>query len=183
MALSKEKKQEIVSQYETWFKESQAIVLTQYTGLNMAEVDELRGKIREAGGEFHVMKNTLGKIAFSNAGYDVPEEYFVDSSALGLAFEDAAGVAKAISDFSKNHEAVQIKGGFLEMEHVTASELKALAELPPLPVVRGQLLGTFMAPANKLARLLNEPGRQVAQVLKAYADKGGAGEPAAEAAA
>ena len=62
MALSKEKKQEIVSQYETWFKDSQAIVLTQYTGLNMAEVDERRGKIREAGGEFHVMKNTLGNV-------------------------------------------------------------------------------------------------------------------------
>ncbi|KAA3642383.1 MAG: 50S ribosomal protein L10 [Chloroflexi bacterium] len=183
MALSKEKKQEIVSQYETWFKESQAIVLTQYTGLNMAEVDELRGKIREVGGEFHVMKNTLGKIAFSNAGLDAPEEYFVDSSALGLAFEDAPGVAKAIADFAKTHEVVQIKGGFLDNEHVTADEIKALAELPPLPVVRGQLLATIMSPASSLARLLNEPGRQMAQVLKAYADKGGAAEPAAEAAA
>ena len=65
---------------------------------------------------------------------------------------------------------IKIKGGFLEGDHMTAQEVLAMAELPPLPIVRGQLLGVISAPASKLARILAEPGRSLAQVLKAHAD-------------
>ena len=135
MALSKERKQQVIAQYEKWLTESEAVVLTEYIGLNMPQIDELRAKIREA-----------------------------------VAFEDPPGVAKAIKDFGKDHEFVQIKGGFMDGVHMSADEIKALAELPPLPVVRGQLLGVISAPASKLVRTLAEPGRSLAQVVKSRAD-------------
>lgn len=177
MALSKERKEELIAQYEGWLRDSRAIFLTEYTGLSMAAIDKLRDSIREAGGEFHVMKNTLGKLAFERAGLDVPEEYLTGSTALGIAFEDAPAVAKAIAEFAKEAEVVKIKGGFLGSEHLSQQAVNRLATLPPLPVVRSQVLAMLVTPATQLTRLLAEPGRQIAQVLKAYADSAGVPEP------
>jgi large subunit ribosomal protein L10 len=171
LAISKKRKNEVLTQYETWIKEGKAVVLTEYTGLTMPAIDQLRARVREAGGEFHVIKNTLGKRAFDAAGLETPEEHFVGSTAMGIAFEDAPGLAKAIADFAKESEFVKIKGGFLGKEHMTASQVKMMADLPPLPVVRAQLLGVLSSPGTKLATLLAEPGRQLAQVIKAYADQ------------
>jgi len=170
LALSKERKHEARTQYENWLKGSEAVLLTEYIGLSMPEMDELRNKVREAGGEFHVIKNTIGKLAFEAVGFDTPAEYWLGSTALGIAFEDPPGVAKAIKDFGKTHESIKFKGGFLDGNHMTADQVLTMAELPPLPIVRGQLLGTISAPASKLARILAEPGRSLAQVLKAHAD-------------
>jgi large subunit ribosomal protein L10 len=172
LALSKERKEELVAQYEGWLRDSHAVFLTEYTGLNMAAIDKLRASVREAGGEFHVMKNTLGKLAFERAGLDVPEEFLTGSTALGVAFEDAPAVAKAIADFAKDVEAVKIKGGFLGTERLSQQSAIRLATLPPLPVVRSQLLAMFNTPATQLVRLLAEPGRQIAQVVKAFSESG-----------
>lgn len=171
MALSKEKKESILAEYEEWLGKSEAIFLTEYTGLTMPDFNELRKRIREAGGEYHVVKNTLGKLAFKNAGFDVPEELLLGSTAVGLAFSDAPGVAKAIADFAKDKTAVKIKGGFLGKEQLAANAVMRLATLPPQPVVQAQLLALINTPATQLVRLLAEPGRRVAQVMKAYADK------------
>lgn len=170
MALSKERKEELQAQYKSWIEDSQAVVLTEYTGLTMSMIDELRTKVREAGGEFHVVKNTLGKRAFDAAGFSAPDEYWIGSTAFGVAFEDAPGVAKVIKDFGKDAPMVKIKGGLMDGELVTPDIVMALADLPPLPVVRGQLLGVISAPASKLARIIAEPGRALAQVVKAHAD-------------
>jgi large subunit ribosomal protein L10 len=171
LALSKEEKQTIVAEYEGWLKKSEAVFLTEYTGLTMPAFDELRKRVREAGGEYHVMKNTLGKLAFKSAGLDLPAEYLLGSTALGIAFSDAPGVAKAIADFAKEKEAVKIKGGFLGSRHLTSQEVARLATLPSLPVVRAQFLALLNTPATQLTRLLAEPGRRVAQVLKAHAEQ------------
>lgn len=178
MALSKEKKEKLVAQYEAWIKDSEAIYLAEYSGLDMPAVDDLRAKVREAGGEFHIMKNRLGKLAFESAGYTIPDEYLVGTTAVGLAFEDAPGVAKALADFAKAGDTVKIKGGFLDGELVSVDVINRLATLPPLPVMRSQLLALFNTPATQLSRLLAEPGRQVAQVIKAFADAGASPEPA-----
>jgi large subunit ribosomal protein L10 len=177
LAHSKERKQELVSQYEVWIKDSEALFLTEYSGLDMPAIDELRSNVREAGGEFHIMKNRLAKLAFKSTGMDVPEEYLTGSTAIGVAFEDAPGVAKALADFAKKSDAVSIKGGFFSGDLVTNDQVLRLAELPPLPVVRSQFLALLNTPATQLARLLAEPGRQIAQILKAFADSGTAAEP------
>lgn len=170
MALSKERKKEFVAKYESWLKNSEALILTEFSGIDMHTLDQLRSDMRETGGEFHILKNTLAKVAFSNAGFDFPEEFFVSSTALGIAFEDPPAVAKALADLEKSTDFIKIKGGFMGTDLITAEEIKIMAELPPLPVVRGQLLGTIMAPASQLTRVLSEPGRQLAQVLKSYSE-------------
>jgi large subunit ribosomal protein L10 len=171
LAISKQKKEEILAQYKDWLSQSQAVILVEYTGVRMKDLDSIRAKIREAGGEFHVVKNTLVKRALDASGMKVPESQLTSSTAMGFAFKDAAAVAKALNDTTKTIQAIKVKGGFLGTQSLDANGIKALADLPPLPVMRGQLLGVLLAPASKLARILAEPGRQVASVVKAYSEK------------
>ncbi len=178
MAITKEKKEELVSQYEAWMGNSKALILTEYVGLSVKDLDDLRHRIREAGGEFHIVKNTLTKLALEASGLRVPEDFLTGSTAIGFAFEDGPALAKAINEFAKTSEVVKIKGGFLGQDAMTSQQVTALADLPPLPVMRAQLLGTLMAPASQLARVLAAPASQLAQVLKAYAEQGGAAETA-----
>jgi len=170
LAVSKERKKEIMAAYQDWLGNSQAVFLAEYIGLTMKDIDALRDKVREVGGEFHVIKNTLGKLAFEEAGYKVPQDYFLGSTAAGFAFEDAPAMAKAMADFSKSVGFLKIKGGYFEANILSAEEIIALAELPPLPIVQDQLLSTLLAPANQLVRTLAEPARQVASIFRAYAD-------------
>lgn len=171
MAISRKRKGELVTQYQTWLDTSQGVFLTEYTGLSMKAVDDLRAKLREVGSEFHIVKNTLGEVAFKSAGLKLPDEFLRGSSAIVFAFRNAPETAKVLSDFTRTTEFVKIKGGYLDRNPITVEEVKSLAELPPLPVMRAQLLGVISAPASKLVRTLAEPARQVASVLKAYADK------------
>ena len=170
MAISKKRKEELVNQYVDWIDRSQAMVLVKYVGLSMKEIDELRGKIRKTGGEFHIVKNTLSKVAFSNMKMELPEAFMDESTAIAFAFEDAPSTVKAMTEYARDSDFVKVKGGYLERQPIDQNEVNALAELPPLPVMRAKLLGTLMAPANKLARTLAEPARQVAAVLKAYSE-------------
>ena len=170
LAVTKEHKKEIVAIYQDWIGNSQAVFLAEYIGLTMKDLDALRDKVREVGGEFHIIKNTLGKLAFEGVGYEVPEDYFLGSTAAGFAFEDTQAMAKAMADFSKSVDFLKIKGGYLDKNVVSKEEIKALAALPLLPVVQAQLLSTILAPASQLARVLAEPARQIASVLQAYAD-------------
>jgi len=170
LAFSKKRKEEILAQYKEWMSSSRAMVITEYNGMTMSELDDLRAKLREIGGEYHVIKNTLGSIAAKDAGMETPQGFFEGSTAIGFGFEDAPGIAKAIVDYTKSSEFVKIKGGYLGQSSVSENQIKALAELPPLPVMRAQLLGTILAPASQLVRTLAEPGRQIAAVVKAFSE-------------
>jgi large subunit ribosomal protein L10 len=170
LAISKEKKKEIVDQYGEWLARSHAMVFTEYLGMTMKDMDELRARIREAGGEFHIVKNTLMKRVLQDAELEIKEEHLVNTTAVGFAFEDAPALAKAIIDFAKVSDFLKVKAGYLDTRLMTVEEVDALANVPPLPVMRATLLSTIMAPASQLVRTLAEPGRQIAAVLKAYSD-------------
>lgn len=170
MAITKERKNELIAQYCEWVSRSKALVLTQYVGLTMKDIDALRVKVRENGGEFHIIKNTLAKLAFEQAGLTVPEKQFEGSTAIVFAFTDAQATVKTVTEFAKSSGFFKVKGGFLEKQALTPEGVKALADLPPLPVVRAQLLGTLLAPAGKLVRTLAEPGRMIAAVIRAHAE-------------
>jgi large subunit ribosomal protein L10 len=170
LAISKQRKEEFVAQYIEWLNKSQALFVTEYSGLSMKQIDDLRSKVREAGGEFHVVKNTLGKVAFQQAGLPVSEKLLTGSTAVAFAFQDTPALAKVITEFARTSEAVKVKGGYLDRREISAEQVKALADLPPLPVIRAQLLGTLQAPASKLVRTLAEPARALAAVIKAYAE-------------
>lgn len=171
MAISRAQKTDVVSQYQDWLNRSQAAFVSEYTGLDSKQIGELRIKIRQAGGEFHVVKNTLGRLVLETAGHTIPAGLLEGSTAFCFAFNNAPDVAKALTEFARTSEKVNVKGGFLGKSTITPDQVKALADLPPLPVMRAQLMGTLLAPASQLVRILAEPGRQVAAVVKAYADK------------
>jgi large subunit ribosomal protein L10 len=174
LAITKERKEEVLSQYADWMKRSQAVILVEYTGVSMKALDNIRAKIRESGGEFHVVKNTLARRAFADNGMQVPSDYLVKSTAVSFAFTDPASTAKALNDATKGLEFVKVKGGFMSGQTLNASQVKALADMPPLPVVRAQLLGMLQAPAGKLARTIAEPARGLAAVLRAFSEKANA---------
>lgn len=178
MAISKKRKEEVVAEYTEWIEKSSAMVVSEYKGLTMKDIDELRRKVREAGGEFHILKNTLSKIAFEGAGLTFPEDLFEGSTAVGFAFQDAPGLVKTMVEHARTTEFLKVKGGFLGQNAISSEEIRSLAELPPLPVVRAQLLGTLLAPAGKLVRTLAEPARMVAAIMMAYSEKEAASEAA-----
>lgn len=167
MALSKQKKQEVLNLYSEWVTKGQAFIMVEYTGVSMKQLDAIRTKLRETGAEFHIMKNTFALKVFTEQGFSIPADMMVNSTAVAIAFSDAAATAKALTETTAKMEAIKIKGGFLGNQALSVSQVKALAELPPLPVVRAQLLGTLQAPASKLVRTLAEPARSVAYVIQA----------------
>ncbi|HUI87967.1 MAG TPA: 50S ribosomal protein L10 [Anaerolineales bacterium] len=171
MAITKQHKEEVLETYRDWLKRSQAVILVEYTGASMKNMDAIRSKVRESGGEFHVVKNTLVHRVFSDNGWNMPEGYFTQSTAVSFAFTDPAGTAKALSDATKGLEFVKVKGGFMAGQALNSAQVKALSELPPLPVVRAQLLGVLQAPAGKLVRTIAEPARSLASVFRAYSEK------------
>jgi large subunit ribosomal protein L10 len=171
LAVSKERKEEVLATYSEWLKKSQAVILVEYTGVKMKDLDSIRAKVRESGGEFHVVKNTLVRRAFSDNGMSIPDDYLVKSTAVSLAFTDPALTAKALNEATKGSEFVKVKGGFMAGQVLNAVQVKSLADMPPLPVVRAQLLGVLQAPAGKLVRTLAEPARGLAAVIKAFSEK------------
>ncbi len=171
MALTREQKEQVLAQYTEWFEKSQAVVLVEYTGLKVKDLDAIRAKIRESGGEFHVLKNTLARKVFDSQGMTVSDTLLEKSTAVAFAFNDAAATTKALTDVTKGMGAVTVKGGFLDKQALDAAQVKALADMPPLPIVRAQLLGVLQAPAGKLARTIAEPARSLASVFRAYAEQ------------
>ncbi|WKZ36036.1 MAG: 50S ribosomal protein L10 [Anaerolineales bacterium] len=170
MAISKQRKEEVQAQYADWIKRSEAVILVEYTGATMKSIDAIRAKIRDAGGEFHIVKNTLVRRVFAESGLDVPADYLVKSTAISFAFTDPASTAKALTDATKGNEFVKVKGALMGGKTLNAAQVKALSDLPPLPVMRATLLGVLQAPAGQLVRTLAEPARGLAAVIKARSE-------------
>jgi large subunit ribosomal protein L10 len=185
LAISKERKEELIKTYDELIGKSTGMILIEYRGLTMKGMDPLRSKLREQSGELHVVKNTLAQRALTAAGRPVPAELLTHSTAIGFAFSDVAGVAKALSTYAKESEFVTIKGGLLGDRILTSADVEALAELPPLPIVRAKLLGLLATPASRLVGVVAGSVRQIVNVVKAYSEKEGeapmAAEPASEA--
>jgi large subunit ribosomal protein L10 len=170
LAISKERKEEVLSTYSEWIKKSEAVILVEYTGVKMKDLNAIRAKIREAGGEFHIVKNTLARRVFADQGMELPKDYLVKSTAISFAFKDPAATAKALTDATKGSEYIKVKGGFMGGRSLNANQVKSLSEMPPLPVMRATLLGVLQAPASKLVRTLAEPARGLAAVIQAHAE-------------
>jgi large subunit ribosomal protein L10 len=172
LAITKERKQAMVKQYRDLVRSSQGIILASYTGLAVKDLERLRRKVRELGGEFHVVKNRLARLTLKEAGLTVADDALQGATAVGFAPDDPLAMAKAIVDFSKESDRVKVKAGVVNGVVYDGKQIVRLAEMPSLPVLRAQLLGLFTAPATRLATILVTPARQMATVVKAYAEKG-----------
>jgi len=170
LAFTKEEKRKMLEQYEDWLKRSEAMYVLEYKRMTQKDLDTLRGRVRETGGEFHMVKNTLMNRALENQGLTA-SEVFDGATIVGFAFSDPPALAKVFSEATARSEIFKVKGGYLGKQFIDSSAVKSLAELPPLPVMRARLLGVLQAPAAQLARTIAEPARGLASVIRAYSDK------------
>lgn len=159
---------------------SAATLLTHYRGLSVTELAELRAKLREAGADYRVVKNTLTRRAAAAAGIDGLEELLVGPTALVFCAEDPVGPAKALKAFAKDHPDLVVRGGYLEGEVLDETAAIKLADLASKEELLAQLVGLMHGALANTARLLQAPIEQQARLLQALVDDGGhAGAPAA----
>ncbi|MCS7055118.1 MAG: 50S ribosomal protein L10 [Thermoflexales bacterium] len=171
MAISREKKEQIVAKYAELIGKSQALIITRYGGLKMPELDKVRSQMRGAQAEFHVTKNTLIRRALKDAGYDVPPEWLTGTTAMSFCFKDPPAVAKALGELTKELEKLTVVGGVISGKAITKEEVEALASLPSLETLRAQIIGAISAPAAGLVSVLNAAIGGVMYALQAKIDK------------
>jgi len=171
LAISREKKQELVKSYAEAFSRSQAAILTNYSGLPVAELNRLRNKMREAGSGYHVVKNRLVKLALREAGLPVPEELLQGPTAIGFCYEDVVAQAKVLTEYAKESKELTIKGGFLGERVFDGQAISSLADLPSRDVLLAQLLSGVQSPIAGLVNVLSGTLRGLVTVLKARADQ------------
>lgn len=178
MAISKTRKEELVAQYSQLLENSQAIFLAEYKGLNVKSMELLREEVDKAEGAFHITKNTLLKIALEQADMPIPEDLLQGQIATGFAMQEGPTLAKAMVKFASEKENLIIKGGIFSGRILSVEDVEALAKMPSLDQLRGQLIGLLNAPAQNIASVVTNGVRQVINVIDAYAKS----EEAAEAA-
>lgn len=171
MAITREKKEQLIAGYVDELSRSKAVFLTDYRGLTVSEMEKLRAKVREAGGGYSIVKNTLAARALQAAGMPVPEDMLRGPTAIGFAYDEAPSVAKVLTDFAKETDILQVKGGLIEGKVLTLQEVASVADLPPRDVIFAQLLGLIQQPGNRVAGVINAAGSKLAATVKAYADK------------
>ncbi|HRI55478.1 MAG TPA: 50S ribosomal protein L10 [Anaerolineae bacterium] len=183
MAITREKKEQYVEAYVEQLAKSPAIVLTEYRGTTVQQIQRLRGQMREHNAGVQVVKNSLMAIALRQAGLPAPQEYLVGPTAVVYLPEDVATAAKALFDSIKDLDKIKVRGAILDGQVLDAEGARKLRELPSKNEVRAQLLGviqgpaselvrTLEAPANELYRTLQAPLRELALTIQSYADKG-----------
>jgi len=176
----------IVEEVREKLENSDGAMLTEYRGLNVPALAELRSALREAGGEYKIYKNTLVRLAAREIGLEI-DDLLTGPTAIafvGVKSDgtpgDVAAAAKALKTFAKTNDALVLKGGVLDDKLLSSDDLRALAELPSRDVLLAQLAGAFQAPMAKMAGLLAAVPRDFAYGLKALIDQGGASDAPAE---
>ncbi len=174
----------IVEEVREKLTNSTGAVLTEYRGLDVPALAELRRALREAGGEYKIYKNTLVRLAAREIGLEI-DELLTGPTAIAFIGEkpdgtpgDVSAAAKALKIFAKANDALVVKGGMLEDKLLSSDDLKVLAELPSREVLLAQLAGAFQAPMARLAGLLQALPRNFAYGLKALIDQGDASDAA-----
>jgi large subunit ribosomal protein L10 len=162
------------------FRASTATVITEYRGLSVANLADLRRSLAGSA-TYSVAKNTLIKRAASEAGIEGLDELFVGPTAIAFVSGEAVDAAKAIKTFAKEHKALVIKGGYMDGHALTVAEVERIADLESREVLLAKLAGAMKANLSKAAVLFNAPASQVARLAAALQEKRAAEEPAAPA--
>lgn len=168
--LDRTEKREFVSSLAAVFAETSMVVVTQNNGLTVAEVTDLRRRMRAAGAQFKVAKNRLALLALDGTKFDGIKPMLKGPTALAWA-RDPVSVSKVAIEFAKTNEKLVVIGGSLGTQMLNAAGVKALSELPSLDTLRAGLLGMLSTPATRIAGVLQAPVGQLARVLAAYAKK------------
>ncbi|HWB23356.1 MAG TPA: 50S ribosomal protein L10 [Gaiellaceae bacterium] len=182
--MQKEDKELVVAELTERLRTAETLIVADYRGLTMPQIDALRGRLLEHGAKFTVVKNTLTRRAAEAAGADALLAMLEGPSAV--AFIDSDGdmvaVAKALSDSARETKVLAIRGGVMSGKQISAEEVDELAKLPPFDVLRGQVLGAIIAPLTSILGLVNAPLQSLVGLIDARIEQLG-GEAAAPAAA
>lgn len=165
-------KKYLTQEYLARLNASPFFLVVDYQGLHVPHFKELRGRLRKAGAEVHVVKNSIFRVAAQEAGLADLGGVLAGQLAVVTGQRDVSAAAKVLKTFQAEFEKPKIQFGYLGNQRLDRETIVALADLPSLEVLRGRLLGMLQAPAAQLVRLLNTPATQLARVLQARIEKG-----------
>ena len=164
-------KQILTKEYAARLNASPFFIVIGYQGLKVSHFSELRLRLQKAGAEVHVVKNSIFRISAKEAGVAELNGSLAGQMAVVTGQKDISAAAKALKNFAAEFDKLKIKFGFLNNSRLEEAGIIALADLPSLDVLRAKILGLLVAPATKLAILINTPASQLAQVIKAKSEK------------
>lgn len=168
--MDRSQKADSVAQLNAVFNEVGVVVVTRNLGMSVAQSSELRSKIRDAGASYKVAKNRLAKIAIADTDYVGIGDFLTGPTAIATSVDPVAA-AKAVVEFAKTTDKIEIVGGAMGSQVLDAEGVKALASMPSLDELRAKLIGLVQAPATKIAQLSTAPAAKLARVFGAYATK------------
>ncbi|MFP4323203.1 MAG: 50S ribosomal protein L10 [Anaerolineales bacterium] len=167
MAITRARKEEIVAQYTDMLERSTGFIVTEYRGMKVSRLNELRAALREQASSYVVTKNRLFKIALDSLGMPVPDDLLNGPVAVSFAYTDLPATVKTLLDQRKTNELLILKGGVIGNSVIGESDLQAISELPSLDELRAQILGMLTQPTQGLVNVLNAPPQNLVNVLSA----------------
>lgn len=168
--MERAEKREFVTQLNEVFKTTGSVVVAHYAGLSVAQMNDLRSKMRDAGGTVKVAKNRLAKIALQGTEAEGISNLFQGQTVIAYS-DDPVTAPKVAVEFSKANESLVVLGGTMGTTRLDADGIKALASLPSLDELRAKIVGMINTPASRIAQVVNAPAGQLARVMNAYAQK------------
>jgi large subunit ribosomal protein L10 len=168
--MDRAQKAESIEALKGVFANSGAVVVTHYLGLSVAEMTDLRGRLRKEGAQITVVKNRLAQKALNGQAGEAGDALFKGPVAIAYG-PDPVSAAKVVTQYAKDNEKFTVVGGLLGETVLNQQAVKSLASLPSLDQIRAQLIGLIQAPATKVAGVLQAPAGQLARVFSAYAAK------------
>ena len=168
--MDRSQKAESVASLNAVFNEAGVVVVTRNLGLSVAQSTNLRNKMRDAGASYKVAKNRLARLALKDTDYAGIEDLLTGPTALAYS-ADPVAAAKAVVEFAKTNDRLEIVGGSMGSQVLDTNGIKALAAMPSLDELRGTIVGLLNAPATKVVRVISEPASKLARVFGAYAAK------------
>lgn len=169
-AVDRAEKRDFVTQLNAVFNEAGSVVVAHYTGLTVAQMGDLRTKMRDAGGTVKVAKNRLAKIALKGTEAEGMSDLFTGQTVIAYA-TDPVTAPKVASEFAKSNDKLVLLGGALGATVLDANGVKALADLPSLDELRARIVGMISTPATRIAQVVNAPAGNLARVFNAYAQR------------
>ena len=164
----KERKEEVVAELVERLRSTDTLIVADYRGLSMKEIDGVRGELLQHGARFSVVKNTLTRRAAEEAGVEALNEFLDGPTAIAFVGDgDMVAVAKTLSDTARRTKILSVRGGILQGQTITADQVRDLAALPPLDVLQGQVLGAVIGPLNAVVGLFAAPLRDLVNVVDA----------------
>ena len=169
--MDRKEKVQVVTDLSGKIEGYKAIVLTNYRGLNVEQMNQLRKRLREERISYHVVKNTLMKLAAKGTDLEQLNEYFVDPTAIVISYGDPILLAKILSEFIKIQPSLEIKVGLIEGKKTPSEEVKALATMPSRDTLFAQILGGIQKPAGQLGGVISSALQQILSLIQARIDQ------------